>query len=614
MFNDIPMSQKMTHKTFIEIKDLDQGLRIDETGILNILDYINNRYDCSDFRMVCIIRSLYKYPDLLTEHTLKQMKQTVLDFKYNMADPGYDGMCFWSENHQLLFSTIEYLAGCLYPSEVFNNTKQTGIFHQERAFKQLNYWFKTRFELGFVEFHSNTYYEEDIAPLSLLIDCSNDVSITKQATILMDLLMLDFALLNHKGYFSAASGRCYEDQKKDPNKQDILDIMKKAFNLGPIENYDYTRLSAEFILNKNYQVPKVILEISKDTSTLIIKDSFGLYLDEVDTYFKNQKDYFTKGLYLWSMESFTNHESIELTIDMFHDWQLKHNTFLKDMKTFDNVFFKRLNLLKPMISILNPTTQGVAIQRANVYTYKHKDYFLSTAQMHVPKTFGDQQHVGGALVDTVSVFVTHPAKAFFKDNSRNFSPSYWVGNGIMPYAFQDKQTALYVFDLSPRKGFLEKKRALFTHCYFNESAFDEVIYTKYAIIGIKGKAMIGIQGLKEITRFDEVELRQVGKYTAWGFHLASLDELSLIDFKNRLSLQTVNQHKHTYHYQGIEINTKENQVFLNGLFMTTEYDRYDASYVKSKRNPETIHIQKEGFSLTLNLKELKRDESESHIG
>ena len=99
--------------------------------------------------------------------------------------------------------------------------------------------------------------------------------------------------------------------------------------------------------------------------------------------------------------------------------------------------------------------------------------------------------------------------------------------------------------------------------------------------------MIGIQGLKEITRFDEVELRQTGKYTAWGFHLASLDELSLVDFKNRLSLQTVNQHKHTYHYQGIEINTKENQVFLNGLFMTTEYDRYDASYVKSKRNKNT---------------------------
>jgi len=610
MFEDIPMSVKMTHKTFPEIDLLAQGKTIDESGILSLLNYIDKRYDCADFRMICILRSLYKYAHLITESTLNQMKKTVLGFKYHMADPGEDGMCYWSENHQLIFSTCEYLAGCLYPNEVFTNTKAFGSFHKDRGYQHLMYWFKTRFELGFVEFHSNTYYEEDVAPLSLLIEFSSDETITKQATLLMDLLMLDFALLHHHGYFSVASGRCYDKQKMDPKEQDILDIMKKAFNLGPVETYDYTRLSAEFILNTKYHIPKVILEISKDQSTKIIKDSNGLYLSEVTNYFEQKKDFYTTGLYLWSMEAFTNHESIELTIDMFHAWHLKNNTFLKNLSAFDNIFFKKLHLLKPLITLLNPTTQGVAIERANVYTYKHKDFLLSTAQMYVPKSFGDQQHVGGALLDIkTSVFVTHPASAFFKDNSRNFSPSYWVGNGIMPYAFQHDNKALYVFDLSPRTGLFEKKRALFTHCHMKVSDFDEMMYDKFSVIGIKNKAMIGILGLNEITRYDDVELRQLGKYTAWGFLVASTDDVSLEDFKKKLARLMITKAGHLYILDDIEIDTKNHQVFHKNQQVFTEYDRLDSPYGKIPRQPSQIEITHGSHKLILNLKELIRDES-----
>ncbi len=610
MFDDIPMSLKMNHKTFPEIKTLAEGKPIDETGILVLLDYIDHRYDCSDFRMISIIRSLYTYPHLISENTLKQMKKTVLGFKYHMADPGYDGMCFWSENHQLIFSTVEYLAGCLYPHELFTNTKETGLFHQNRGYQQLMYWFKTRFEFGFVEFHSNTYYEEDVAPLSLLIELSKDPLIIKQATILMDLLMLDFALLNHKGYFSAASGRCYESQKKDPNQQDILDIIKKAFDLGPVQDYDYTRLSAAFVLNETYQVPKVIYEIAHDVTTKIIKDSNGLYLGEVKDYFKNPKDYYTTGLYLWSMEAFTNHQSIDITMAMFHDWHLKHNTFLKNLSAFDHSFIKRLNLLKPLLSLLNPTTQGVAIQRANVYTYKHKDFMLSTAQMHVPKTFGDQQHIGGAILDEhISVFITHPAQAFFEDNSRNFSPAYWVGSGILPYAFQHENTALYYYDLSPRKGLFEKERALFTHAYFNEKDFDQIHAFTQVVIGVKGNTLIGLVGLNPIERFDSIELRQYGKYTAWIMCVASTEDISLESFKNDLLSSKIIKTKHQIHYTAMSIDLKTHVCYVDDIPVSTDYERLESPFGFIERNPESIQINYHTLSLKLSLKELIRDES-----
>jgi hypothetical protein len=609
MLVDIPMSIKMNHKTFPEIKNLSLGKKIHEEGILALLDFINHRYDCSDFRMIPIIRSLYCYKDLISEDTVYAMKKTVLGFKYRMEDPGIDGMCFWSENHQLIFSTVEYLAGHLYENETFINTQKHGIFHKDRAYKNLLYWFKTRFDLGFVEFHSNTYYEEDIAPLSLLIDLAPDEDIKKQATILMDLILLDIALHQYKGFFSAASGRCYEDQKINPYKQDVLDIIKKAFDLGPIKDYDYTRLSADFIINQTYQVPEVIKKIAHHQDKMIIKDSHGLNLHEVIPYFKGSKDLMTTGMYFWSMESFSNVESIDLTMTMFHDWKLKHNTFLKNLDTFDHALLKKLHIMKPLLKVLNPTTQGVAIQRGDVYTFKHPDYVLSTAQMHVPKTFGDQQHIGGALLDhDMSVFITHPASAFFEDNSRNFSPSYWVGNGIMPYAFQDENQVLYYYDLSPRKGMFEKKRFMFTHLYVDTTLFDEVIYADNLLIGKKNKSLIAIHSLKPMIRYTDKEYRQYGKHTAWSMTLQSTDEISYQSFVSKMKELTIIKHRELVQCGPLSMNTKDMTCYVNDVKTNIRYKRFETPFITESACSEQYVMSYDNLRLKLHLKEMIRDE------
>ena len=105
---DIPMSIKMNYKCFPGIKDLDSGKKIEENQIIEILEYINNRYDCADFRMIPILRTLYAYSTLLTEATLKEIEKTVLGFKYWMDEPGEDSMCYWSENHQLISEPSNY--------------------------------------------------------------------------------------------------------------------------------------------------------------------------------------------------------------------------------------------------------------------------------------------------------------------------------------------------------------------------------------------------------------------------------------------------------------------------------------------------------------------------
>ena len=61
------------------------------------------------------------------------MKDTVLGFKYWVDEPGDTVMYMGSENHRLLFHVAEWMAGLLFPTEEFTNSRQNGLFHSQRA-------------------------------------------------------------------------------------------------------------------------------------------------------------------------------------------------------------------------------------------------------------------------------------------------------------------------------------------------------------------------------------------------------------------------------------------------------------------------------------------------
>lgn len=607
---DIPMIIKMNQKCFPGIEKLDNGERIDETEITKLLSFIDTRYDCSDFKMVCILRTLYSYSHLISAETLLAMKKTTLGFKYAMEEPGADGMCYWSENHQLIFSTIEYLACNLFPDEIFTNTGVLGRVKKEKAKKQLLYWFKTRFELGFVEFHSNTYYEEDVGPLSILTDLAPDEEIKKQATILMDMIMMDLAMHNYNGYFAAASGRCYEAQRRDPNKEDVLTIMSYVFNLGPVKGKEYTTLAADLYLNKTYKVPEIIKAIAHSKEHMIIKDAMGMEIKEVSKYFGNKNDFFTTGLYYWSMEAFTNVETAALTVKMYRAWKMQTNTFLKNLKTVDNWFLRTFGLYPLVVKILNPVTAGVAIHRGNVYAIKDKDYYLSTAQFYAPRWFGDQNHTGGAVVGKdVSVFITHPGAAFFEDNSRNFSPSYWVGNGKNPYAAQDENKALYYFDITGRKGFFEKPRMQFTHVHFPKTKFDKVFIGEKELVGLVGNSLVGVKSVYPIEQKSDFDFIQNGVKTAWALVVSSLDETTFEEFKDSIVNNPVVINKNIITYMNLLMKVQKNpQLFVDLQLVNTKYDRYETPFITAPKMSESYEYNYQGHSLVLNLNKGIREE------
>ena len=71
------------------------------------IERIDIREDCADFTAAGLIRFYIENKHRLAEKNKEEIKTSLTGFKYWMDqyDGRSDGMCHWSENHQILFAT-----------------------------------------------------------------------------------------------------------------------------------------------------------------------------------------------------------------------------------------------------------------------------------------------------------------------------------------------------------------------------------------------------------------------------------------------------------------------------------------------------------------------------
>jgi hypothetical protein len=623
--DDITLDFKLEKKCFPRIRELADGGELGHDDDFNeIISFINARLDCSDFRMVSVLRTMYRWPDRLPKEVRRKARESILGFKYWMDEPGDDSMCYWSENHQILFAACEYLAGQLYPDEIFANDRRSGAEKRERGRTRVLRWLAQRFRFGFTEWHSNVYYEEDIPPLTILIDFAEDPEIVEKSKMILDLLLIDMGMHSWKGLFGATSGRCYEDQKFHPLKQDTLDIAEKVWGYGHRSEPDWQKISANFLLCEGYQIPPVIREIGRDQSEVIIRDSMGLNLSEIPDHFPDSRSIEETGMFLWAMEAFTNPQSISLTMKIFREWKLRSNRFLGDFAALDLPVL-RIPGLYPMVSrILKPSTDGIAIQRSNSYTWKCPGAMLSTSQNYQPGSFGDQQHIWQAtLSERLTVFATHPAGPMFDDNARNFSPSYWVGNGIHPHGVQERNVHMSIYRLGGRRGYLEGTRRRYTHARFPGELFDEYdIQGRYAFGNLGGVyiALIGASELepRAISRADAsspdggapAELIQHGMNQYWICEIsASGAHEDLAAFMDDILTRPLEFNGRRLAYRGPDSSLEliyRGAFRIDGRVQDLEYPRLDSPYGRAERYPSRMDFHYQNHSLELDFENLKR--------
>lgn len=194
---------------------------------------VDRREDCADFVLLPLLRLVYrerqeaKLPREFTE----RIRRSALGFKYWVDEANDCLMWFDSENHRLGFHSLEYLAGLLFPEDVFTNSGQNGLFHCLKGRMHLMEWMSQRIRFGFNEFHSDSYLPVTMGPLLAVREMApyEEFSLWKMAEELIHLMVFNLAVNNYNGAIASPRGRSYNLPMRNPLRQGTTSILYLLF-------------------------------------------------------------------------------------------------------------------------------------------------------------------------------------------------------------------------------------------------------------------------------------------------------------------------------------------------------------------------------------------------
>lgn len=246
---------------------------VDESVIRSTCQFINARKDCSDFVIQGILRLMYweRKEQRLSPEINAMMKDTILNFKYWVDEPGDTVMYMGSENHRLLFHVAEWLAGHLFPTETFTNSGQNGLYHTAKAYVYITEWLRQRGRFGFDEWHSNSYFPICLAPLFNLYDFSTHegyYKLRQMTAAVLDQMLFYMAADSYQGIFGATHGRSYGVYVKYPDFEGTSATNWLFFGTGSLSKAT-SGMSPVCAATSDYRVPRIIYDMANDQEAVI---------------------------------------------------------------------------------------------------------------------------------------------------------------------------------------------------------------------------------------------------------------------------------------------------------------------------------------------------------
>ena len=186
-----------------------QGLPLEEKEIPIIracLDEVDLQKDCCDFRFTYVLAAVKKgfFPHWLVE----EVHQSAVNFSYWMDEKAIGAMCYFSENHALLFHTCQLLAGLLWPDDLFVCSGRTGKEQYEVASARIDDWLTKIENDGYAEFLSGGYTPITVAAMLNVIDYARE-DLSNRCSKLLDQIFYAIAHNTFDGVIYAPQGRIY---------------------------------------------------------------------------------------------------------------------------------------------------------------------------------------------------------------------------------------------------------------------------------------------------------------------------------------------------------------------------------------------------------------------
>ncbi len=358
----------------------------DRNYILDAIRVVNERVDCSDFVITGLLRyfQVYGFEDKEIEEKFREM---LAGFRFWMDGKGSDGMCFWSENHSLMFYYCAMEAGRLYPDMYFSRMERVGSTMYEQARHKVVDWLDDVLEHGFEEFLSTVYMCVTLAVLLNLVDFG-DEEISSKAEKVTDRLIAELSLHTFKGAIVAPMGRVYREALH-PFRQGALSIVNL---IDPESCSSYGEGWVAYLASSKYRFKDGLLALMKDD-----------YIGEHDT-----------GNATIKLEKNSDYLLTSVRTDL-------ESRRWKNIRGCEDFDINRHECVKS----LNEAFHGTSFFQGGTYGY--------------------QQHLWYAALDPEAViFSNHPGCSSEKSDMR---PGYWFGNGEMPCLRQEKGMLAAVYSI-----------------------------------------------------------------------------------------------------------------------------------------------------------------------
>jgi len=454
---------------------------------------------------------------ILPDDVITAIEGAITGARYRYDDPipagEVDNKWFWSENHRIIFAVDEYLGGLALPDKVFTFTGLTGAQHAARTRQRIVDWILERARFGFSEWHSNVYLKYSYSPLLTLVEFADDPELVSLAASAFDLAMFDLATHTHLGAFGVTHGRTYKANKMDSLSDSSFGTAKLLFDTTSFPYQSVKDIGPTFLCGSTkYRLPEVIRAVATSTEVATVRERHGIHLDPHQQFSLKPTPPYGYAFddpanvpFWWSQGALTAWQCVPETLNVANTWDL-----------WDSTLFAQYSVIRPLAHIdpvvaqvaaldLAPFAAAGVLGEAHTTTWRSPEVMLSSVVDHRFGDAMDQVHAWQATLDPQAlVFTTHPTKGVPQSLDWSDDDGYWTGTASMPRSAQQDRAAIHIYKpgydsptdsvLGPVFGYQP-----FTHAYFPQDRFDEVVEQGGWVIGRKGDGYVALHSERPTT-------------------------------------------------------------------------------------------------------------------
>jgi hypothetical protein len=443
------------------------------------------------------------------------IEQRMVDARYRYDDPypedRVDEQWYWSENHMLILSVDEYLAGQRMPDRTFTITKKTGAEHMERAKERILEWVAERLRFGFFEWHSTTYMRKNIEPLGTLVQWADDPELVRAAAVGMDLCLLDVAGQTQRGFVTATQGRAYGfggSAAPDGGTNVIRLVFDSPLPFTGGSDHATNHLAG----GTRYRPPQVLAEVAANAQPGVTRERHGIFVDgtapvtdDVEAPFGYDFDDPDKLEFWWSQGAVGLWQMGRINLAEAKAHRLFESKQLAPIKLIVDLNGGDAEKLRPWLRENHAAVNFGHLREANTYTWRGPHGSMSSVLDHRFGQMRDQIRTWQARLGTGHVFTQHPADAPSGDGtSEKGKPGYWTGEASIPRSAQHERTSVHVYQpawdatnvdplLWSVLGYQDE-----THAFVPQDRFDAVVRDGHWTFAREGDGYLGLWSWREV--------------------------------------------------------------------------------------------------------------------